>query len=406
MTKVVVLLGGILIVRLLGVEDYATYTLINNAFSMLTILGDLGVSSALFQFLVEKRNDEEEYNNYLKYGIRCSIFAGLISGLLILLSPLFYPYRSNEIRYYTLIMCLLPLMSALFNVVCMILRANEENKKYSIYQVINAISHYSFIVVLILIFALPGSIFSQYISIAVTLIVGLFILYKSKLISINKKVKKIKRDSSKKFLKLAIGTQLSQITSTLLYSLDIFVISQMIVDTNEIAIYKVATVIPNALAFLPACLMIYSLPSFIKNRNNKQMIYSKTKKIIKYGFLVYFSIFAISCLLSKPIFLLLYGEHYIEARYSFMILMLGFLFNATIRVPIGNIFGALKKPHLNTIINIICLILNVIFNIIFVKWFGYIGAAITTTSILIITSIIYYVIFRRVVNKIDKVVIE
>ena len=64
LTKVVVLLGGIFIVRFLSIEDYAIYTLINNAFSMLTILGDFGVSAALLLFLIENNGNEKKYNSY------------------------------------------------------------------------------------------------------------------------------------------------------------------------------------------------------------------------------------------------------------------------------------------------------------------------------------------------------
>ena len=325
LTKVVVLFGGVLIVRLLSVEDYASYTLINNAFSMLTILGDFGTTSALFIFLVQERKDKEKYNQYLKFGIKYAILTSVFSSLFILLSPLFYPYKNNSIAMYSVFLCLIPLFNVMTGILNMILRSKEENKKYSVYQVISIIIHYLVAVLLTMLFDLKGSIICQYIYSILILLVGIYIIKHYKVIKSVKNRDKLKKQEKKDFIKIAISSQSANLTSSLLYSIDIFIIGLMISSSEQLAIYKVATVIPTALAFLPNCLMVYLMPKFIKNSNDGEWIKRNLKKTMLYGFALYFVVFLFCCIFSKYIFLILYGKNYLESVYPFLILMLGFL---------------------------------------------------------------------------------
>lgn len=399
LTKVVVLFGGVLIVRLLSVEDYASYTLINNAFSMLTILGDFGTTSALFIFLVQERKDKEKYNQYLKFGIKYAILTSIFSSLFILLSPLFYPYKNNTITTYSVFLCLIPLLNVMTGILNMILRSKEENKKYSAYQVISIIIHYVVAVLLTVLFGFKGSIICQYIYSILILLVGIYIIKHYNVIKSIKNKDRLDKREKKEFIKIAISSQSANLTSSLLYSVDIFIIGLMISSSEQLAIYKVATVIPTALAFLPNCLMVYLMPKFVKNSNDEEWLKINLKKTMLYGFALYFVVFLFCCIFSKYIFLILYGKNYLESVYPFLILMLGFLINSTVHVLIGNVICALKKPIYNTIINLIALACNAIFNCIFIKLMGYIGVAVTTASISIISSICSYIFFRKILKE-------
>lgn len=399
LTKVIVLFGGILIVRLLSIDEYANYTLINNAFSMLTILGDFGTTSALFLFLVQEKNNNKKYDAYLKYGIKYAVTTSFFSSLFILLSPFFYPYKNQLILSYSLFLCMIPLLNVLFGIVNMILRSKEENKKYSIFQVIAILIHYISAVSMTKLFGLKGSIVCQYVYGILIVLVGFFILIHYNIIKFDKNKNKLTKKNKKEFMKLAFSSQFANLTSYFLYSVDIFVIGLVITNNEQVSLYKVSTVIPNALAFLPGCLMMYLLPKFVKNSKNEQWIMTQLKKIILYGFVIYFLIYLFFSIFSKNIILILYGEKYIDSVYPFLILMVGFLINATFCVPICNIICALKKHNYNTITNTIAILCNVTLNYIFIKKFGYIGASITTTLVTILSSVLSFIFLKKILKS-------
>ena len=85
--------------------------------------------------------------------------------------------------------------------------------------------------------------------------------------------------------------------------------------------------------------------------------------------------------------------------YPFLVLMVGFLINSTFNVPIGNIICASKKPSYNTIINLISLCCNAVLNYVLIKYIGYIGAAVTTTCITIISSIFSFIFLKKILKS-------
>ena len=119
-SKVITLLGGVLIVRLLSQEDYGIYTLVLNAISMLCIFGDFGASGATLQYGIETDKESGKQNGYFKLGMRMVLFSSLTSIILILLSPIYYPYQNEVIEQLTFIMCGIPILTNSINYIGMI----------------------------------------------------------------------------------------------------------------------------------------------------------------------------------------------------------------------------------------------------------------------------------------------
>ena len=68
----------------------------------------------------------------------------------------------------------------------------------------------------------------------------------------------------------------------------------------------------------------------------------------------------------------------------------------------GNLLSSIGKMNLNFIISTGGLILNFILNSIFIPKFGITGAAITTATIMWLTGIMSYVLFRKYHSKMLK----
>lgn len=396
-SKVIAFLGNIFIVRILSKNNYGIYAYAINAMTMLYIFNDFGASNAALQNLTEANNDKERQKAILKYALKVGLIGSLLSGILILLSPLFYPFEIVEAKYYVPILCLIPLLSNVNAFISIVLRANFENRKFAILNFSKTAFSYIFLIILSLLFGIIGAIISQYCYTILELILGL-IFAKSVLGKFDNK-QKMGRKEQKDFLKYAFSTQINSTLSSILLNIDLFLIGIMIANPEIIATYKVATAIPMALSFLPTCVMIYVLPYFVKNNKNYDWIKRNYKRLISYGAIAYGLLTIILCLFSKVIFNLLYGQEYNNAIIAFNILMIGFFFSSTIKIPSNNILYSMRKLKINLIVTISSAILNLLLNVIFINLIGMNGAAITTTLINVFSSIVLVCYTKRVLLK-------
>lgn len=398
-SKVVAFLGNIVIVRVLSKNDYGIYAYAINAMTMLYIFNDFGASNAALQHLTEEKDHKEKKKKILKYAMRVGLIGSIFSGSLIALSPLFYPFEIVEAKYYTPILCLIPIFSNINAFVSVVLRANFENKKFAILAFTKTAFNYLFLIVLSLIWGLLGAIIAQYCYTILELLLGLWLSRKLLWQGKTEDKQQLPKEEQKAFLKYALTAQLNNTLSAILMNIDIFLIGIMIANAEVVATYKIAATIPMALAFLPQCVMIYVLPYFVQNNKNKEWIKRNYIRLIKYGVVAY-SIVTIAMVLgAKLIFHILYHTEYDDAITSFRILMVGFFFSATFKIPTNNILYSMRKLKINLTVTISATILNFILNILFIHFMGMNGAAVTTTLINVFSSIIFICYIQKMFKK-------
>lgn len=181
--------------------------------------------------------------------------------------------------------------------------------------------------------------------------------------------------------------------------IDTFLIGLMIADSEVIATYNVGSKLPYALTFLSSCIAIYITPHFVKHNKDKKWLNKNFNSLIKYS-IIGFSIFCLLLILgSKLIFSILFGEEYFDAIPIYIVLTIGLFFTSAIKVPCANVLAALRKIRVNIITNIACVIVNFLSNILFIKLFGPIGAAITTTATNIVVSSVYIIYINKYLKK-------
>ncbi len=386
LAKVIVFLGGIVLVRILTQNDYGIYSYAINAFNMLFILNDFGATNAALQNITEQKDNRKKQQAILKYSIKMGIIGSLISGGLILSSPLFYPYEIEEAKYLTPLLCLVPILSVVMSLFTILLRANFENKKYAILNFVQTIASYAFLIPMSYLWGIKGAILSRYFYIILTIILGIFLTRRLRIKT--EKNNQLTKDEKKSFNKYALTAQISNTIGSLLIYIDTFMIGLLIATPESVAIYKVASTIPVALAFLPNCVMIYVIPYFVVHNKEQKWLKDKFLKLIKYGIIGYGLFSLVLIVGSKFIINTFYTEEYSEAILPFIILTIGFFFSSTFKIPMNNILAAMRKLKFKVIINASSAILNIILNVSFINQFGITGAAITTTLIDIFSSIL------------------
>ena len=400
-SKVVTLLGGVVLVRVLSKEDYGLYAYIHNCYSMLFLLNDFGMASASLQFMTENFKNEKKQTAILKYSLKLSLISAIAVGILILFSPLFYPYTMEEAKKNTPMLFLVPLITIISGIMSIILRANFENKKYSKLQIFNTAATYIVLISFSLIWGIQGAIFSPYIYGIIILIYSAYLTYKY-LIRIRKKEAYILEKSEKKsFLKYAFATQLNNTIGGLMLIIDTFLIGIIIAEPEAIATYNVGSKLPHALTFLSTCIAIYIVPHFIKHNKDTKWIKRNFHSLLKYSIIGFGIICLLLILFSKLIFMILFGEQYYDGIPIYIILMIGLFFTSALKTPCSNILNSLKKIKINIITNIICLIANFISNIYFIKIIGVNGAAITTNINNIVISTVYVIYLNIYLNKME-----
>lgn len=397
LAKVVVFLGGIVVVRILSQNDYGIYSYAINAFNMLFILNDFGASNAALQNITEQKDNKKKQQAILKYSIKMGIVGSLISGTLILISPLFYPYEIEEAKYLTPMLCLVPLLTVVMTLFTILLRANFENKKYAVLNLTQTVASYVFLIPMSYIWGIKGAILSRYFYIIVTIILGIFLTRRLRIKT--SKDNQLTKNEKTSFTKYALVTQVNNTIGSLLIYIDTFMIGLLIATPESVALYKVASTIPSALAFLPNCVMVYVIPYFVLHNKNQKWLKDKYSKLIKFGILGY-GLFSLALIVgSKFIINILYTPEYSEAVLPFIILMIGFFFSATFKIPTNNILFAMRKMRFKLVITISSGILNIILNVSFINHFGITGAAITTTLINIFSSILGVWYTNRTLKK-------
>lgn len=401
-SKVITLFGGVILVRILSKEDYGIYAYIHNCYSMLFLLNDFGISSAALQFMTENLENKNKQSAFLKYSLKCSLISAVAVGILILFSPLFYPYTMEEAKNITPMLFLVPLITIISGMMSIILRANFENKKYSKLQIFSTATTYIVLIILSLIFGLRGAIFSQYIYGIIILVYSSYLTYKYL-----KKIKYVKTDElekeqKKSFFKYAFASQLNNTIGGLMLIIDTFLIGTILAKPEIIASYNVGSKLPHALTFLPSCIAVYIVPHFIKHNKDIRWLKKNFHSLLKYSIIGFGIICLTLMIFSKLIFMILFGEQYYDAIPIYIILMIGLFFTSALKSPCGNILNSLRKIRINIITNSICVVVNFISNIFFIKMLGAIGAAITTTTTNVVISIVYVIYLNKYLNKMEE----
>ena len=382
--KVLTFIGGMVIVRVLSKSDYGSYSYITNCYGMLMLLGDLGCSVASMQFCNENHRDPKKFDAYFTYGFKQGLLFSSLTSLLLLFSPMFYPFKSAEAARLTRLMFLLPILGSINNFLLINLRVRLENTRFAAVNIFQTFIHYLVILPLSYWIGVTGAVISNYI---INLLVLLFSLALSRnLLNYFWGGGILSKPEKHTFLKLAFGSQLNNGTAHTLMLLDVFLIGVIIGSDEVISSYKVATTIPSALAFIPTSIMIYVIPYFARYNRDKIWVRRSYFRLTIGCAAGNLAITLGSVLLAPWIIPLIFGHQYTDAVPCFIVLMLGYFFSATFQIPSQNIIYTQRKVRVNIAITFLSGTANCVLDIALILHFGSIGAAWATALVHMINS--------------------
>lgn len=388
--------SNFIIIRLIDKSLYGMYSYSFNIYSIFYLLSGLGLVSATLQ-LCSERGDTRESSVIFKYSSIIGVAVNIVLSLLIIIYSCFFIESNNESQLLLFLMAFYAPLSIIFEFIQVYFRYTLKNKTFSYYSTTNTF--------IILILSVIGSIFGQAYGLVIMRILGYIIsiivgviIFKFP-ISIYSLKDKLSLTRIRESLSIGLISMVNISTGQLLYLLDVFIIGILIKDSVAIASYKVATLIPNALVFIPTALMTFLYPYFARNKSNITWVREMTKKtllvfgafnVCLVGFLIIFAPYIIR---------ILFGEIYMDSVNVFRILILSYFFSGTVRKIIGNILVTQRQLKINLYIGIMEGVLNIVFNYILISSMGTIGAAYTTLTVTMISAAVNIIYINRYFYK-------
>lgn len=381
--------GSVIYVRLLGKSDFGLYTFAFNIISLFLLVNGFGAASGVLQYVSRARNQEEQLN-YLRFAFHGGMIFNLVIGVLIVAYALIMPLPIPAARPVLLAMALFPLGRLYIDIFQAFFRATGQNKLQAEFSILNNTILLVVNIIGIAIFKLYGLIYFTYIGYGIMLVFSAWRFRLPKLFnSFCYSTVKISE-----FISYSFFTTLSNAFSGLLFVLDIIIIGYVVKDPQLIAVYRVATIIPFAINFIPNIAINYYYPEFAKNAENPQKIRSLARWVSLRMFLFSGLVSLILIIFAQPIINLIFGHEYSQSIVPFQIISFGYWIIATFRTVNGNIIAALGKAKLSFYLTSIILLTNIGVTYFMVVRYSIIGAASAVVFMYIFSSLIGYLTLK------------
>ena len=394
--KIIAFLSTVVLVRILTKEEYGVFTYAWNIYSIVIMFNGLGMEASVLQLGSENSADVVSVRRISNYCSRFGLLFDLLLAVVLLVIGFFVPLKIEGADVLFRMLCFLPMLKLIFNITISKLRAERRNKDFSNLSVINTALVFAACVAGSYFFREKGMVLGYYAAYAITAILS-FLVFRVNIFSKDAKPdkKEIKDIRSIAFVSMC-NTSLSQ----LLYLLDLFVLGLVDPQETMLASYRVATIIPSALAFIPISLVTYLYPYFAENRNEPAWCLKRYKQILLGLGTFNMLLSAGLCLFAPIIIKLLFGEQYMDIVPLFRVLSLNYFFSGTFRVLAGNLLVTQRKLKFNFMVAVMSGIINIIADFIFISRWGPMGAALATVLVVVFsgilnTSYLFYIFKKK-----------
>lgn len=389
--------SNFILIRILSKGEYGIYSYAFNIYSFFALAIGFGMESACMQVCSEKMKGNGDADRNMRFGILFGSGFNLILGVFIILGALFLPLPLAGVAEVLWLFALMPFVTSLFNLTQTYFRYQLMNVEYSKCSVLNTALILAGSVAGAVLLKTPGLIVFREAAMLVTVLLAVWI-YRFPLARILKAARISVREKID-MLKIAAISMLNIATGQLLYLIDVFLIGMLISDELVVASYKTATIVPNALLFIPTALVVYIYPYFAQKQDDKAWVKEKYFLLLKYFGLFNILVSVMLIILAPLIIRILFGAQYLDAVTAFRILSLSYFFSATFRKTTGNILVTQRKLHVNFWIGVMEGVLNIISNWFLILFMGAVGAAVTTLIICVVSSAVSVGYFVTYLNK-------
>jgi len=396
-SKVFSYLTRIVIARELGAESYGLFSLGLMIVGFFVVFSELGLGTGICRFISfyrgkrDKAGIRETLSSSLKFVTPLSILLGI---LLFFSADFFAQFFNNPIlsNYLKILSFLVPL-TALSDVFLATILGFERIDYFTYhFSVIHKILQFSIIAISLYIFR------ASILSVAFAYVISFFYLTLATFYIVNYKLVSKSKKSIKKEKKKGIIKELLLFSWPLLFVaflgsilgwIDSFMIGYF-ENIENVGFYNSALPIAALLTVVTSMFSAIFLPVITKNyaRQKYKEIRIISKQISKWYLFIVFPLFLLLIIFPGTAINFLFGQDFLPAETSLIILSFGFLFFGLSFASI-KMLEMLKKTKYNLINLIIVAIIDVILNIILIPIYGISGAALATSISYLVYSGLY-----------------
>ena len=381
-TKICSFLTSLILIRVLSPENFGILSYVLSALAFFIPFSGGGIQYSYLRFAPMLSGDRER-NELFKYSIKRGLLLTVLSAvvLLVLVPWLSKPVGDASVLFYCALVYLFSFF--LIELVKTKYRVAFQNKKYAGFD-----AKLSVIVLL-----LGCGLAYVYGSLAYLLVLACVPLFLA--LPELKFKSKSSLDVPKNYHSYGLWVGVGAVASQLMYSLDVFLIGQFIQDSQQVALYRSASIIPLALFFIPNSYITTHYADIAKHSTDKNYLIQFSKDYCKVFALISLLLGLLLYLMSDFIVVNFFGAGYADAVPLFKVLLIGMVGAFVLRIPFGNLLASVGRSNWNAFVAFAILVLNGVLNYYALRAWGIIGAAIVTSGLLWISGLISLILFSR-----------
>ncbi|MEE0419945.1 MAG: oligosaccharide flippase family protein [Lachnospiraceae bacterium] len=363
---------GIFIVRLLTKSEYGLFSYTQSISNFGLLFCSLGLNLGILQYCTENRKLEQKYS-LSKFAFLGGLLTSVITCIILLGYSGIDGSNLEGVVGGIIAFSFLPIAYWLKDWIISNLRWQLKNREYAIVMNVHSILNAVLVVLGAYLNGIYAAILGIYLAYLISIIVGLYYLREDgkKIIHASRVEKEIVPD----FVKYSVTMCIVNAMISVLFTIDTFVIGNVLQNAEEIASYRTASVIPFALNMIPNAVMTFMYPYISRNKHDKEWLKRELKKVYIANGVLNIGIGICLLIIAEPLIRILFGSSYEGTVQIFRLLTISYMVSASLRTPSANILGMLKMTKSAFVVSTATVLLSAFLSYNLVKAYGITGAA-------------------------------
>ena len=369
--------------------DYGIVSMFAVLLGLLLPFMGLNVNGAVTRKFFDK---DKNFSNYISTALYILIISSLLVSIIILSFSDIVSELSSFPKEYLILVLMAALGSSVIQVTLGLWQVREKAIPYGIFQIMQTILNVtiSLILVVALEYGWLGRVFGQVIAIVLFAIIGIIIIIKREKVTFN-----FNKNYARDNMRYGVPLIPHMLGIFLITMTDRVFITNM-VGISDTGIYTVGFQIGMIIKILQDSFNKAWTPYLYKKLNTKNDKIKITLVKITYIYFVVILLLALILTMIAPIIVKLFiGEAFKDSVNYIMWIAFGFAFNGMYKMVGGVIFYE-KKTQLLSIVTFSTAFLNVLFNYIFIKINGAVGAAQATCLAFFVSFVFTWILATKV----------